>query len=83
MKKRKAQLVHAKRRALERFGIELSRKSIERIVADIQAGRASFLRKQSGRVSLFEIELESCLMVVAYDKTRKSIVTCLLPEMIV
>jgi hypothetical protein len=75
--KRKAQLRHAARRANERYGLQLSIHDLHRIIHDIQDGRASFVVKQSHRVSLFDVDVQDQKIRVAYDRVRKSIATVL------
>jgi len=70
--KAKCQEIHAKRRALERFGIDLN---TEELVQEIQQQKLQFLEKQSNRVALFYKLLENIPIVLVYDKMRKQIVT--------
>lgn len=80
--KASCQVSHARKRALERFDLDLSRDAIMRMVGQIQAGRARHVMKQSCRVSIFEIRHEQVTLYVAYDKQRKSISTFLTRQMI-
>jgi hypothetical protein len=79
--KAQSQRRHAKRRAVERYALDLNRKDLARIVADIQHGRARFLGRQSNRVSLFGVSLSIHGVMrevpVVYDRERKQVVTLL------
>ncbi len=77
MSKLLAQRAHAKRRAAERFGLNLTKEAQREIVSRIQNGKAKFLEKQSLRISLWLVDWNGTEMRVVYDKNRKSIVTCL------
>lgn len=75
--KAKNQQRHAKRRALERYGLEITQEKYDQIVKLVQSGKSKFLFRQSHRVSHFLIEFEGKSMRVVYDKQRKTIVTFL------
>jgi hypothetical protein len=75
--KLRAQRKHAKRRALERYGLGLGRSDIAEVVKKIQAGEAVFVEKQSGRVSVWDVEVGGKTARVVYDKLRKNIATFL------
>ena len=75
MCKAKSQRIHAKKRAAERFGIELEDSAINRIITDIQSNRTEFLCKESNRISVHLIDLAGKLVRCVYDKERKEIVT--------
>jgi hypothetical protein len=79
--KREAQRVHAKRRAAERYGITLNHALHTELIAAIQTGRATFVRRQSHRVSLFDVTLPTGVTArVVYDRHRKALITVLPPE---
>ena len=73
--KRRDQQRHAQKRALERTGLNISANRQDEIVGMIQRGECVFVRKDSRRVSLFDVEFEQETLRVAYDKQRKSIAT--------
>lgn len=77
--KKACQTIHAKKRALERYGVELSTHDIKNMVDIIKKGQATFLEKQSDRISVFEVAYLDKAFKVCYDRKRKSIATCL-PE---
>lgn len=79
--KAKAQKAHAKRRAFERLGIDLSKEEYRGIVAQIRNGRAKFLERQSLRVSLWAVDVVGAQAVAVYDKQRKTVATLLTFEM--
>jgi len=70
---------HARRRAAERYELDLHQDAQAAIVRAIQGGEARFIRKQSQRVSVWEVEHGGRRLPVVYDKKRKTIVT-VLPE---
>jgi len=78
--KAKAIKAHARRRAYERLGVVLSNDLHAGLVRQIVKGTARLVRKESNRVTIFEVELAGQLVEVAYDKERKLIVTVLPPE---
>ena len=79
--KRKTLQVHAKRRMYARYGIVLTQQAKEEVVKAIQAGDgvATFIEKQSIRVSVWDVPLEGQVVRVVYDKQRKEVVTVLPP----
>lgn len=78
MSKKKAQRVHAKRRARLRLdGLEFNRHMRRDLVAQIQAGRLEFIERQSLRVSKFRTVLNGVSCIIVYDRVRKEIVTFL------
>ena len=75
--------IHAKRRALERYGLSLTTGDLREIQQQIQTQEnALFVRRRSRRVSLWEVIYKNTPMYVVYDKLRDSVVTVLLPDMI-
>lgn len=75
--KSKNQQRHARRRAMERFGIDLDQNARCSILSQIQNGRSILVRRQSNRVVVHEVTVDSTTMHVVYDKIRKEIVTVL------
>ncbi len=79
--KRKAQIIHANARAVERVGIIFNERKNQEVVQMIQNKQAEFVRKQSKRVSIWDVCYEGVEMRVAYDKDRKVIVTVMTKDM--
>lgn len=75
--KRKAQQKHAVRRFAQRHGEFVGQDRFLEMVHSIQEGRATFIEKQSNRVSVFDVALGEKIVRVVYDKHRKTIVTAL------
>ncbi len=75
--KRRAQLIHAERRAFMRLGITVGPGENAAIVKQIQDGRATFLRRSSHRVTVWQVEIGGVPMRAVYDKKRHVIVTVL------
>ncbi len=71
---------HAKRRAAERYDLDLHQDAQTSIIRAIQRREAKFIRRQSWRVSIFEVEHEGRILSVVYDTKRKTIVTVLPQE---
>lgn len=78
--KLQAQRKHAKNRAKERFGINLNAKARQQVVRDIQNNRATFLFRQSNRLSCFLVSIDGVEAAAIYDRQRANIVTLLKPE---
>lgn len=79
MNKTHSERIHAKRRAQERFGLELNRHQLRELVKQIQSGKAEHVETQSNRVSIKRVKFEGSFYTVAYDKNRQTIIT-FLPE---
>ena len=78
--KRRDQQRHARKRAQQRLGMNIGAAQQEEIVGKIQSGEAAFVRKDSNRVSLFDVEFQEVTLRVAYDRQRKSLATIMTPE---
>lgn len=72
------QRAHAKRRALERYGLTLNRHELEEMNA--KARRAQVLERQSQRVTVRAIQVGPVYIPVVYDQVRGTIVTFLPKE---
>ena len=75
LSKAKAQQAHGRRRSIERYGVGLTKIAEREIIEKIQNGKATFLEKESNRISLFGVKYAGEETVVVYDKTRGTIVT--------
>lgn len=78
--KQRCQRRHAQKRAAERTGLNLGPKRQAEIIAMIQGGRAQFVRKDSNRITVFDVSFEQVTLRVCYDKQRKSLATVFTPE---
>lgn len=78
--KAKTQKRHAKTRMLQRYGIGLTEELYADLVNQIVTGRASFIERQSVRVSKFWVRCGTQMIPVVYDRHRKTIVTVLEQE---
>ena len=76
MRKKKCQRKHAKRRALERYGIEYNEEDLRLIRKLISEGKSKST-KQSNRVRIHELEYMGENIKIVYDKIRKEIVSFL------
>ena len=78
--KRKNQIKHARRRFDQRFDISLNDNQYIQLVNRIKKGKGTFVRRQSNRVTIWDIEFEENLIRVVYDKKTSAIVTALYPD---
>lgn len=78
--KKYAQRFHAKKRAAQRFGLDLTTDKQRQIVRLIQLGKGRFVKHESNSRSHWVIEWEGQLLRVVYDKVRKELVTVLPKE---
>ena len=82
MSKAKNQVIHAKRRAFERYGLTLNRDSYGEMVKIIQSGKATCINKLSNRTKTFYVPFQGKVYKVAYDNKSHKIVTFLKEEWI-
>ena len=75
--KKQSEIVHARRRALMRYGLNCGPRTRENLVRIIREGEGIFLSKKSNRVSAFAVFYENVWYPVVYDRNRKEIVTFL------
>ena len=66
---------HASNRLQQRFGMTLTKDMEHRIVCLIRAGKTSFVKDTSNRVSVHRVKIGDLFAKVAYDKIRKRIIT--------
>lgn len=71
------QRIHAKKRALERFDLDLNRDDLNKIKYLIQNKKTLMLERSSLRVTIHRVDYKGKRMRVVYDKLRKNIVTFL------
>ncbi len=75
MRKKDSQIRHAQLRFSQRTSIYLSKDVMARFVRQIQVGSASFVQRQSNRVTIWDILDGETTYRVVYDRDRKNIVT--------
>lgn len=76
--KRDAQLIHARRRGLERYGVRISEKVNCQLVERIQRGQAKFVRQACNAYSsVFDVDYAGEVLRCVYDRRRKVIATVL------
>lgn len=71
---------HAKRRAAERYDLELNKDARREIVQKIQTNQAEFVHKQSNNRSLWKVNFQDKTLNVVYDKQRSTLCTVLPPD---
>lgn len=82
MKKAEAQYLHTKKRALERFGINLGLHQYQYLIHMIRTGKAKFIKRRSIRVSMWEVVLpDGSIAIAPYDKQRRRIITLMTAKM--
>jgi len=77
--KARAQKIHFLRRVAGRTGATLTKDDYERIVRDIQLGRARMVYKQSNRIIHYRVQIGDQERIVVFDNSRKTLVT-VIPE---
>ena len=65
---------------VERHGLTLTQTQHDELVKQIQTGRATFIERQSNRVTLWSIQHSGTEVRVVYDRNTKNIVTALPTE---
>lgn len=78
-KKKVINHLHAKKRAKERYGIDLDKKIHKAIVDMIQAGEAIFLGRQTNSRTMWIVDIKGIQMRVLYDNNQHNLVTVLPP----
>lgn len=71
---------HAKKRAAERYNLDLNRDARQEIVRKIQHNEAEFVAKQSNNRSLWRVDYQNESLNVVYDKARSTMCTVLPKE---
>lgn len=64
---------------VERFGIPVGDETLRQVVLAIQQGKAKFIKRQTNRITVFELLIHEQMARVVYDSHRKEIVTILRP----
>ena len=78
--KGKLQKRHFCRRMKERFGVSVSSNVYQQFVKIIQKQQATFVERQSLRVTVWDINYENETIRVVYDSKRQKVVTALYPR---
>lgn len=73
------QRTHVRRRASQRYDIDLSRADLNLLVERIERGKAILLQRDSDGADIFLISYRGKRLPVVYDNKRKNLVT-ILPE---
>lgn len=75
--KRNAQILHAIRRARERYGLELSIADIESLAKIIRTQTTKKVKALSNSRTVHELTYQGITVLVIYDKKRHTLVTFL------
>jgi hypothetical protein len=80
--KERAEYEHSKRRALERYKIDLTPQLYQELCRDVrrQSWNVTFLGRQTNRLTVWAILHVQQRLLVVYDKQRHRIVTFLPPD---
>lgn len=76
------QRIHAKRRALERYGLQANRLKYAELVRMIEVGRTKFIVHQTHRKSVHLLTTADGQLLVSYDRLRGNITSFLPKELI-
>jgi hypothetical protein len=76
----KAERLHARRRALERYNLVLFNEDLKAIAQRINRGEGVMVRRQSLRVSVHELEVKGQRTLIVYDRQRHTPITFLPKE---
>lgn len=79
LSKTKQERLHAKKRAMQRFGIQFGKKHEHDIINQIRTNKATFIRRESLRVTVWRVLLNQIPAIAIYDSYRHVIVS-LWPE---
>jgi len=69
------EIIHFKKRMIERHNLVLNKEQINEICNLITTGRSIFVRKQSNRIVIHDVIYDNKTMRIVYDKIRKVPVT--------
>lgn len=75
--KRRSQLKHARRRARERYDLNLDPSEVACIVNKIVRGESIVLARQSVRVSVHQVFYKDRWLIAVYDRKRRQIASFL------
>lgn len=79
--KAKANVYHARKRAMERYGIFLDKPTMNHLIGQIQGGDARHVETVSNTRSIFDVRTQKNVPLrVVYCKTTKTLITVLPPE---
>lgn len=77
MDKKTSERIHAKRRALQRYNLDFTKKVRNLLKIKIRNNKGKFLYRQSRRVTVWEVDHENTKLKVVYDTLRGEIITFL------
>lgn len=75
--KTKSQRTHFRRRAAERYDIDVTNGDVASAIRKIQSGKARFIRRTSLRATVWELPVAGIPCRVVYDNKRKTLITAL------
>lgn len=80
MRKTKSQKIHFKRRFYDRVGVWLTKNDLAQISLMIKQGKATLVKRQSQRVTIWNMTYAEKNLNWVYDSKTKNVVTVLYPE---
>jgi hypothetical protein len=76
-RKRPFMLLHAKKRAFQRYGLILEDGDLQKIENKIRKGNAELQYKQSNAISVWKVDYRGREIVAVYNKKQKALSTLL------
>ena len=73
--KKKCNRTHARKRAIQRFGLRFTNRNLKEIEQLIRDGKSTFYRKTSCTRSVHQVTYNGEVFRAVYDKHRKCLVT--------
>lgn len=77
--KRQINHLHAKRRAMQRYGLDLNKSLHKQLAQAIRDGHATFVKRRSRTRTVWLVELEGRKIRAVYDSNQHNLVTVLPP----
>ncbi len=69
--------LHAQKRLKERYGLDLTEAEYRSLGKKIRRGKAEFIKRQSLRVTHWNVDFKDQKIRVVYDKIRHQVITAL------
>lgn len=79
---KKQQRLHVAKRSIQRYGKSLSAKTQDVMAQLIRAGKGTFVRRGSNRITVFDLPYNGLTYRVVYDKNTKQLASVLDEQMV-
>jgi len=73
--------IHARRRALEYLGLDVTEDELQQLAIRIQKNEETFFGRESGNKTRWLVKLQGKECVAIYDKARHAVITVMTTEM--